>query len=153
MKNWKKYMALAGILAVMLGVTFVAQFPDALAAQSGVVNTPTKDAGVGGLPLFVTFSATSKASEEAITFTLPAGFLATFVRVVDDYNASGSNICEWHSGMPAASAMVYDFTSATAPVATAIYDTTDGITVTAGSIIVGVDCQVNDGDVWGMAFR
>lgn len=151
MKNVSKYFA------ATLAVLMLLVWSPAWAANEGAAETKSPSAApsgmaasVGGLPIVYSFSATSAASEAAVTITTPAGFFPDYVRVIDDFDAATSLFCEWQVGMPAASAIV---TAGATTAPSGAYITSNGITVAAGSIVIGTGCQVNSGNVLGLAIR
>ena len=117
-------------------------------ASTDTYDTPASMQEVGGLPVCVTVTGASASSEDAVTMTLPAGFDATYVLVVDDYNATNSNQCEWFYGMPDNSAIV---TTGSTGVRT--YVSTAAIDSDAGTIVLGTGCQINSGDYLVRACR
>lgn len=92
---------------------------------------------VGGLPIF--FSATyTDPGSAAVTITTPAGFYPDYVLVCMN-EATNPNKCEWFANGNANPGGV--LTTGSSGITTLL--TTDGITVAAGSIVLGTDV-VND---------
>jgi hypothetical protein len=105
---------------------------------------------VGGCPLFFSTSGTSASSEAHVHITTPKGFYPDWVRVVDDYDATTPAFTDWHKAMVNPSAIM---TSGATGAADGTTSTTNGITVSAGEIIIGTDTQINDGNYLVFAGR
>ena len=138
----KKFMVLL-VLALVIGFAGTAS-----AVQTVALAAQGRDTTVGGIPLMISFTATSEGSEAAITFTTTGGFFPDVVVIVDDYNATNPNVCIWQKGMAEPSALYITGSSGAFT-----YVTTNAINPADGSIVVGVACQINDGNVVGYAIR
>jgi hypothetical protein len=133
MKNWKKYLSILGILAVMAGVAW-APFAFADTVTVSTVDPPAKDSLVGGLPIYMTFTGTWPATftgAATANITTVPGFIPDFVYIETDMDTSGNYIdCKWGTGMATASAHADGTTG------TRSYTATQGITVSSGKISV-----------------
>jgi hypothetical protein len=141
MKMMKRFLG-AALLAALFFV-----YP-AQAVMTDTFDAATSMTEVGGLPICVTVTGASESSEAANTITLPVGFDATYVSVIDDYNATNSSLCEWFYGMPDNSAIL---TTGSTGVRT--YISTAAIDSDAGTIVLGTGCQINSGDYLVRACR
>lgn len=102
---------------------------------------------VGGLPVFFCATYTDPGSA-AVTITTPAGFFPDYVVAVDN-TGTNSNVVEWMTGGNANPGG----TLTTGSTGVRTYLTTNGITVAAGSIILGTDVVADNVTGTVMAWR